>query len=332
MTLGRSNLFSEIKHYQELSRDLQAHLSKYPNDWLKYQEEFNSTVENITNDILQFEKENIEKSETKVYKLKNIFEKRYRKCFLYGEYPRWVYNKPYGYAGDFKIIDNIYQNSPHTTGFDRLWDNYFLQMTASKATRERKEIMKESIVEFVSDNIGPTVDIMNLASGACREIKELLDGDSNNIFSQVKVDCYDFDASAIAYASQLLNNDPKVNFYLKNALRLALRKDISNEISKSYDFIYSIGLFDYFDETVAIRLISNLRKILKKNGIMIIANFGEKYRNSSAGLMEWATEWYLIYRTEEELRKIFLDSGFDNKSLYIFATQGSVIQFCCVKK
>jgi cyclopropane fatty-acyl-phospholipid synthase-like methyltransferase len=93
--------------------------------------------------------------------------------------------------------------------------------------------------------------------------------------------------------------------------------------------IYSAGLFDYFDERVAARLVSNLKKLLKGDGVMVIANFGDKYNNSSAGLMEWATNWYLIYRTEEDLRKIFLDAGFSSENLKLMPQDNNRVVLYC---
>lgn len=329
MNVTTLTLFSEVKHYLKLSQELQAYLAKHPNDWYKFQEVFNSSLNKIYDNILQFEKENIDKFESKIYKFKKIFEKRYRRYFLYGEFIKWSYEKPFGYAGDFKIIDDIYQNQSHTAGFDRLWDNYFQQLSAPNAIRERKEDFKKSIFNFVKER--RNVRIMNLASGSAREIKELLESDSNKFFSKVIFDCYDLDIRAIDYAKQLLNNNARVNFFQKNAIRLALKKDIKEEIPVSYDLIYSTGLFDYLDERVAVRLVNNLKKLLKKDGVIIISNVRDKYSNSSAAWMEWVAEWYLIYRTENEFRKVFLDAGFLSKNLHIIPQQSKVIQYCFAK-
>jgi hypothetical protein len=263
-----------------------------------------------------------------VYKLKKIFEERYRPYFLYGEYPKWSYEKPFGYPGDFKIIDDIYQNQLRTIGFDRLYDNYFQQLTAAKAIRERKEDFKKIILDFVKKHGNRNIRIMNLASGPAREIKELIDGNSNNLFSRVIFDCYDFEIRAIDYAKRLLNGVVNVNFFPKNAIRLALKKDIKQEIPQDYDLIYSTGLFDYLDERVAVRLVGNLKKLLKKDGIMIISNATDKYNNSSAGWMEWVADWYLIYRTEPEFKKIFIDAGFPPDDIQIIVQNSKVMQYC----
>lgn len=328
MNTSNATFFSRVKHYIKLSQELQSHLSKRPDDCPRFQEVFNAKVDEVSQNILDFEKINVVKDEARVYKLKRIFEKRYRHHFLYGDYPKWTYNKPFGYAGDFKIIEDIYKNQPKTKGFDRLWDNYFLQLAAAKATRERKSDFKKIIHEFIKKRKYKNCRIMNLASGPAREIKELLESDSSNHFSRVSFDCYDFDNRAIDYAKRLLNNARNVNFFQKNVVRLALKKDIKLDIPNDYDLIYSTGLFDYLDERVAMRLVRNLKKVLKKDGIILISNVRDKYSNSSVGLMEWATEWYLIYRTEEEFKKIFIDAGFSSKNLKIVPQHSKVMQYC----
>lgn len=330
MRVKRLSIFSEVKHYLKLGNKLQKYLAKHPDDWQKFQEVFNFNLDRLYEDILQFEKEN-SNAELKVYKMKKIFEKRYKHFFLYGDYIKWSLEKPYGYAGDFKIIDDIYQNQPHTAGFTRLWDNWFLQLAAPKAVRERKEDFKKIIYDFVKKHKNRDIRIMSLGSGSAREIKDLLETNSDKLFSKVIFDCYDSDVSAIEYAKRILCNPNNVNFWQKNAIRLALKKDIKGEIPYSYDLIYSAGLFDYLDERVGIRLVGNLKQILRKDGILLISNFGNKYDNPSVSWMEWVVDWYLIYRTEQEFKKIFLDAGISTDNLQMIIPQNKIMYYCLVK-
>jgi hypothetical protein len=326
------NIFSRIKIYRKLSQELQALLAKNPNDVPKFQEIFNLTVDRIYQDVLEFEKENIKKSESDVYKLKKIFEKRYRKDFLFGDYIKWCLSKPFGYSGDFKIIDDIYLNQPKTTGFDRLWDNWVMQLAVSRSVRERKEDFKKIILDFVKSRKNKKIRIMNLASGPAREIKELLEQDNEGFFSDIIFDCYEQDMNAINYAKQLLNNPTNVNFIQKNAIRIALKKKIEDEIPHKYDFIYSTGLFDYLDIRVAVRLVNNLKKLMKQDGTMVISNANDKYSNSSAIWMEWVGEWYLIYRTAREFETIFTNAGFLTKNIKIKLQTCKVMQYCLAEK
>jgi len=322
------SLFSDIRYYLKLRQELLNHLSKHPDDWSKFQQMFILTVDKVYDDILSIEKENIAEFEADVYRGKRIFEKRYRNYFIGGEYIKRSLEKPCGYAGDFKIIDDIYRNEPHTTGFERLWDNYFQQLATPKAIRERKEDFKKIIIDFIIKKNNKNIRIMNLASGPAREIKEIFESGTNNISLNVIFDCYDIDTKAIEYAQQLLNNGKNVNFFQKNAIRLALKKNIEEEIPYKYDLIYSTGLFDYLDERVATRLVSNLKKLLKQDGLMVISNARDKYSNSSAGWMEWVAEWYLIYRTEDEFKKIFIDAGISPNNLKIISQKSKIMQYC----
>lgn len=331
-TLTSSIIFSWVKDYIRLHRELRARLSKFPDDWHKYQNIFNATLDKVYADILEFEKENINKSEAKIYKLKKIFERRYQKYFLEGEYIRWSFQKPYGYAGDFKIIDDIYQNLPQAGGLTRLWDNWFLQLATCVSVRERKEDFKKIISDFVKKQNRKNIRIMSLASGPAREIKELLETDSQKLFAEVTFDCYDLDMHALEYARQLINNRTNVNFFQKNAIRMAFKKNITEEIPAQYGLIYSTGLFDYLDENMAIKLVKNLIKLLRPDGIMAISNARDKYSNSSASWMEWVVDWFLIYRTQDEFKKIFLDAGIPEKRIKIIPQQQSkVMQYCIVE-
>jgi chemotaxis methyl-accepting protein methylase len=136
---------------------------------------------------------------------------------------------------------------------------------------------------------------------------------------------------ALDYAKRLLNNIENVNFFQKNAIRLALKKDITNEIPYKYDLIYSTGLFDYLDKKIAIRLINNFKVLLNEDGIIIISNARDKYSNSSSIWMEWIGNWYLIYRTEAEFEEIFLKAGFSQKNIQIIPQQSKVMQYALVK-
>jgi hypothetical protein len=65
---------------------------------------------------------------------------------------------------------------------------------------------------------------------------------------------------------------------------------------------------------------------------MLISNMGEKYYNPSAVWMEWVGEWFLIYRTEEEFKKIFLAAGFSRKGLQMLPQRNKMMQYCLARQ
>jgi len=314
--------FSKVAEYNKLSKELRSYLESKPNDWENFQSIFNVKVNEAMDDIFQ-----VERFSNRKDRLRTIFKKRYRSNFLYGDYVRWCFKKPFGYSGDFKIIEDIYHNKPCTTGFDRLWDNRFLELDASKSTRERKEDFKQILKDFLSKSKKNCSRIMNLASGSARELKELSETDAKDLLLNVTIDCCDFENKALEYAAQLLKESKNINFLQKNVIRLALATEITEEIPYKYDLIYSMGLFDYLEERIAIKLISNLKKILKQNGTIIITNYTAKENNTSAYLMEWLVEWGLIYRTAEEFKSLFINAGFQPKEIHLEQQKSKVMQY-----
>ena len=136
-----------IKLYLKRAQEIEAYLTRKPEEWGRFQSEFNSEVDGVFRNVMNFEKANLaEGNEERVYKLRQIFIKRFKLLFSKGVYCEWSILKPYGYSGDFKIIDYIYQNNPTTTGFDRLFDNYYQMTAISVGVRNRKNDFRQKLL------------------------------------------------------------------------------------------------------------------------------------------------------------------------------------------
>lgn len=322
------SLLGKIKTYTALAHEIKEYLDKNPEEWGRFQSDFNGELNGIFREIMIFEKQQFARGdEASVYKLRTFFVSRLRKEFLHGDYVVWSLKKPYGYAGDFKIIDDIYRNDPKTSGFGRLFDNYYQAAAISVAVRDRKEDFKKIILSAVKSRDQSEFRIMDLASGPCRELQELLAGELKNRLN-IKFECFDQDENAWKYAKGLLGeNADRIRFVKENVVRIALRKNIEIQMPQKYDLIYSTGLFDYLDKRIATRLVSNLRKILCPGGILAISDVREKYKNPSVHFMEWVGEWNLVYRPDDEFRQIFLGGGFKEKELSFGADQQGILQY-----
>ena len=322
-----SSLRATVKKYKKRAEEIEKYLNKNPQEWGKFQNEFNSEVNAVFREIMIFEKENVfSGNEERIYKLKRIFINKIKKIFTRGKFMDWTIEKPYGYAGDFKIIENIYENSPETVGVDRLFDNYYMMSAICITVRNRKNDFKRMVTDFVSKRQGESLRIMDLASGPCREVQELYT-ENKELYKNVTFDCYDSDKHSIAFASERLKNFPNVNFIHENAARIAFRKDIHSLINQKYDIIYSTGLFDYFEERVSTKLIANLRQLLNPNGVMIISNVRDKYSNPSLYFMEWVGEWPLVYCDDDSFRNYFVNAGFKKSQLKLNYEQQGILQY-----
>lgn len=323
-----SSLRAKIRKYQDMAKNLQDVLSREPSEWGKYQSLFNYHINGIFREIMEYEKNSLKQGrEDKVYKLKRLFITRLRKEFLHGDFIVWSFEKPYGYAGDYKIIEDIYQNEPRTTGFERLYDNYFQMSSISVAVRNRKEDFRRYLINLLASRKGKKVRIMNIGSGPARELFELFSALHEDDLGNLTVDCLDNDSRSLDYARRLLFKRTEVNFMKENAVRLALKKDITQAIPCTYDCIYSTGLFDYFDDRITVRLLGNLRALLNPEGQIMISDVRDKYSNPSVHFMEWVGDWNLIYREDERFRQLFIDAGFPKNAMRIGYEQQGILQY-----
>ncbi len=146
----------------------------------------------------------------------------------------FIYTKPHGYPGDFEIIDKIYQK--HVSSEDKFlkWDMWFHTLAAPKAVRNRKSYFKKLLNQLDSKN--SAVEVLNLASGPCRDLAEFYEENPN---ATIKFDCVEIDKNAVEFAKKLLGiNLQNVNFILANIFRY--------KPSIQYDLIWIAGLFNFF--------------------------------------------------------------------------------------
>jgi len=203
------------------------------------------------------------------------------------------YEKKYGYAGDFEMIDKIYTKHISASFPESMWDQYFHKQPAPNAVRNRKKYFVSKMRSIYKDE--PTT-ILNLASGPCRDILELLELYDN---PKIYFDCVELDKQAIQYGKDLLDSyKTNVSFINKNIYRF-----IPN---KQYDVIWSAGLFDYFDDKTFVAILKRLINTNNGNKI-IIGNFSDE--NPTTPYMEIIGEWFLNYRSKEKLISLAMEAG-----------------------
>ena len=228
-------------------------------------------------------------------------------------------------------MNDIYENSPTTLGFDRLFDNYMQMSAISIAVRNRKNDFRRFLEQFITKRKNRPLRIMNLACGPCRELEELVSSVGGSL-DYVFFDCVDNDEKALEFASHRFRQKSHFSFFKYNAVKLALKKNIQAEFKEQYNFIYSTGLFDYLDKHVCVRLVQNLGKLLTPDGVLAISDVQGKYSNPSLHFMELVGEWDLLYRDGDEFKRIFLEAGFDENKLAFGYEQQGIMQYIIATK
>jgi SAM-dependent methyltransferase len=229
-------------------------------------------------------------------------------------FSRHSFERPYGYAGDAKLIDLIYYlgNSKEVVArSSKLGQEFYKYATnrpAPVAVRDRLFKAKE-LLENTRGHI------LSVASGHMREA-ELIDWENSSI---ELITALDQDPSSLSVISQ--THGEKVKLLQNSVLDI-----IKNRAPlQSYDLIYSLGLFDYLDQKVATKLIDSLYSKLNPGGKLVIANFTPNLKD--IGYMELFMDWELIYRDEESMNA--LKSNYDG---FIYDSDNKTIKYLSIFK
>ena len=206
--------------------------------------------------------------------------------------------KPRGYAGDFEVIDRVYQRSLTTDPNLINWDNFLVNTRAAKAVRNRKSYVIKMLEKLRANTEGDEqIRVLDVASGPARDVFEFLSSTSDH---RIFFDCIEYDNVAIQYASALCHEYlDRIEFIHKNAFRF--------DTDRRYKLVWSAGLFDYFDDRRFVFLLKRLYAFLEEGGELVIGNFSEK--NPDRPYMEVMMEWELNHRSPEKLIHFATEGG-----------------------
>ncbi|MEQ8762307.1 MAG: class I SAM-dependent methyltransferase [Planctomycetota bacterium] len=201
-----------------------------------------------------------------------------------------VFAKPFGYAGDFQIIDKIYTLHEGRSTRAKRWDRFFHAQAATQAVRNRKELFKRLLRDKASAG---AVRVLDVASGPARDLEEFF-SELPELAKNVEVQCVDMDAGAIAHAKSLLGTwNRRVSFTQANIFKY--------RSPEKYDLVWSAGLFDYFDDRTFMAVLRKCAKNVAPGGELVVGNFHP--RNPTRPLMI-LQDWILYHRTEEDLVRL----------------------------
>ena len=224
--------------------------------------------------------------------------------------------KPRGYIGDSEMMRMIYDNTYEgETTFGKIVHKHAVRQPAAQAVRNRRLDLAEILREFVgerSERVPVTerpVKVLSVACGPAMELNEIL---------RTKEDCaalhyslLDQDRDALSEAagviervSQRLGATLAADFIKESVRTMLVARELQARWGQ-FDFIYSMGLFDYLTRPVATALIKKLYSLLLPGGMMIIGNFLAEHPTMI--YMAYWMDWMLIYRTEEEMLELAAD-------------------------
>ncbi len=244
--------------------------------------------------------------------------------FREGEMVRHILDKPYGYAGDFEVIDWIYaKRVAASTDRGRFWDEFFHVQDAPLAVNWRRHRFFDELCLVVEDREArqKPIRILSVGSGPCREIVDglkalALDPDG------VAITCVDIDPTSVAYAKRLIQAelprfDRSFMFHIGNAMRF--RSQVK------FDLIWSAGLFDYFNQKQGAFLLRRLASFAREGSRLVIGNFASSH--ATRAWIEWCGQWFLTHRSFKDLDDFIDDDLRECVEVSFFTDPRAAINF-----
>ena len=207
-----------------------------------------------------------------------------------------AFHKPRGYAGDGELLD-MFQRAGYegSTALGRLIHRVSMLQPAALAVRNRVELVRAGM-EATFFTHGVASRFLSMGCGTAPELKRLTTDHpywENPEWRWVGVDV-DPETVEVCRVRHL---DPRLSFDTTNPLDLSRNPDQWRW--GEFDFIYAVGLFDYFPTGTAQNLVLRMFEHLRPGGHLLVGNFHP--RNPTRWYMEYIAKWHLLHRSEDEL-------------------------------
>jgi extracellular factor (EF) 3-hydroxypalmitic acid methyl ester biosynthesis protein len=244
--------------------------------------------------------------------------------------------KPRGYPGDSEMMRMVYLNDYQgDSTFAKLFHKHVVEHPAAQSVRNRIKLIAK-LLDSVNNDAGfsqqMNVQVLSVGCGPAFELQGVLT--SPNDCKKYNFTLLDQDPLAHSEAAALVHKiekrfDSKINVdYLECSVRTMLFSRKLKQNLGQFDFIYSMGLFDYLVAQVAKAVLKNLYQLLKPGGKMVIGNF--HVSNPSKFYMDYWCDWVLLHRTEKEFIDLSKDCGPSDVSVFFEATGSQM--FLNIKK
>ncbi|MEM8828911.1 MAG: cyclic nucleotide-binding domain-containing protein [Cyanobacteria bacterium P01_G01_bin.19] len=219
-----------------------------------------------------------------------------------------AFRKPANRAGDSYITELLSQNEPEGDGYLGAYlDRWIRNLPTFLALKNRGGIISETIAKLAESwTLNKPMPVTSLGSGTASEIL--------NLYFQTEppnahVTCVDFNHQDLAAAANTAHKwgfRDRLTFIQDNLFLLA--EGYSHIDIAPQQMIYSVSMANYLSDRELIRILDWIYDRLLPNGTIILGNFHAA--NPDRVLLEHLLEWHSIYRSAEDLEKLFSHSKF----------------------
>ena len=222
----------------------------------------------------------------------------------HGDLQNHARTKPRGYAGDYQMLHKICRQTICEHPLGRAFDRFFQDQDAPQAVRNRTQLTADRITAHVNRLESKRPKIVSIGSGSAEDIIQAIKQTPVKSRKEVDVILLDLDADALDFARQQL--EPLLPIESVYCLRTNLYRIPRNKktlnLLQNADFLICAGLFDYLNQADAADMLASFWNSLSDTGKLMVFNFAPG--NPSRTYMEWIGNWYLLYRSRDEMLEL----------------------------
>lgn len=240
--------------------------------------------------------------------------------------------KPRGYAGDYELLTRFWRKTCTAEPLGAALDRVFQSQAAVEAVRARIAQSAAALADHCLARERENYRIVSIGSGPAIELVELARVLPAERRRRLQITLLDLDADALHQARADLARylEPgQISACRENLFRLAKLRRLERN-PESADAIVCLGLFDYLDDEPAAALLAMLWQWLAPDGLALVGNFAPHC--PTRAFMEWIGNWYLLYRTADELRRLALRAGIPADGFEVAAERLGIDLFVNARK
>jgi len=206
-----------------------------------------------------------------------------------------AYSKPRGYPGDAELLDYMYgaAAAPKDNSLGARISVYTTNAQAPTAVRHRRDVIAQ-LIDSTADEMKRKPRVLSLACGHLREAGLARSLWAGKVGELVAIDQDEAALEVIRRDYEQLPVKTQVG-----SVKQILVRGLNDW---GFDLIYAAGLFDYLSQPVGRRLCDVLFAALNPGGQLLVPNFMPGIKD--VGYMEAFMDWFLIYRTEAQVRDL----------------------------
>jgi extracellular factor (EF) 3-hydroxypalmitic acid methyl ester biosynthesis protein len=230
---------------------------------------------------------------------------------------RRAYEKPLGYAGDFRMMELVFTEKLGGEGlFGRFLHSICQNYTLARAVVGRELVTRRALAEVSEKPGNDPVRVLALAAGPAVELRRFVH-ETKALRRPMELILLDQDRFAHEAAhrqiTRVLLEEHKgmlpvsvhcLHFSVRQLMRPQTEDEqrILADVLQDLDLIYSAGLYDYLPERVATALTRALFQLLAVGGRLLLGNLVET--PDSTWVMDYVWGWPLVYRDEASMRRL----------------------------